>query len=141
MVVWVGAGFAPPGRRAVAPSIASGLPFLRAAFWPHAKALSYEQRRATETRLCGARAVYLFGEPGGNFLNILSTPLSRFLMFLSELLESVSLEEPRQISCLVLVSNRSTTTVPTLYVSVVVVASPKPPAPKRRQPQPPPKPS
>src|ERR1700681_1079262 len=92
-------------------------------------------------RICGVRDVYLFEELGGNFLNILSTPLSKFLMFLSELLESVSLEAPLQISCLVLVSKRSTTTVPTLYVSVVVEASPKPPPPKRLQPQPPPNPS
>src|ERR1700756_3512064 len=84
---------------------------------------------------------YFFEEPGGKCLNILSTPLSRFLMFLSELSESVSLELPLQISCLVLVSKRSTTTVPTLYVSVVVVASPKPPPPKRLKPHPPPKPS
>ena len=84
---------------------------------------------------------YFFEEPGGNCLNIFSTPLSRFLMFLSELLESVSLEVPLQISCFVLVSKRSTTTVPTLYVSVVVVASPKPPPPNRLQPQPPPNPS
>src|SRR6476646_3318195 len=95
-------------------------------------------RRMTETRRRRVRYIYLFEEPGGNFLNILSTPLSRFLMFLSELLESVSLELPLQISCLVLESKRSTTTVPTLYVSVVVVASPKPPPPKRLQPQPPP---
>jgi hypothetical protein len=60
------------------------------------------------------RSRYFFEEPGGKCLNILSTPLSRFLMFFSELLESVSLEEPLQISCLVLVSKRSTTTVPTL---------------------------
>src|SRR5229473_1659431 len=57
---------------------------------------------------------YFFEEPGGKCLNILSTPLSRFLMFLSELLESVSLDVPLQISCLVLASNRSTTNVPTL---------------------------
>jgi len=38
------------------------------------------------------RTPYLFVAPGGKCLNILSTPLSRFLMFLSELLESVSLE-------------------------------------------------
>src|SRR5260370_15254735 len=84
---------------------------------------------------------YFFEEPGGKCLNILATPLSRFLMFLSELLESVSLEAPLQISCFVLASKRSTTTVPTLSVSVLVVASPKPPPPNRRQPQPPPKPS
>src|SRR5258707_12002695 len=83
---------------------------------------------------------YFFEESGGKCLNILSTPLSRFLMFLSELLERVLLAVPLQISCLVLVSKRSTTTVPTLYVSVVVVASPRPPPPKRRQPQPPPNP-
>src|ERR1700757_4130659 len=71
-----------------------------------------------------------FDAPGGNFLNIFSTPLSRFLMFLLELLESVSLELPLHSSCLVFASNRSTTKVPTLYVSVVVVASPKPPAPE-----------
>src|ERR1700730_17536518 len=109
--------------------------------WGRTQSLSSSQYGATETRLRRVRAVYLFEEPGVNFLNIFSTPLSRFLMFLSELLERVSLSELLQISCLVLVSKRSTTTVPTLYVSVVVVASPKPPPPKRRQPQPPPKPS
>src|SRR6266850_451609 len=81
-----------------------------------------------------------FEDPGGNFLNIFSTPLSRFLMFLLELLESVSLELPLHRSCFVFASNRSTTKVPTLYVSVVVVASPKPPPPNRLQPQPPPNP-
>src|SRR5258708_20456547 len=87
------------------------------------------------------RRRYFFEEPGGNCLNILSTPLSRFLMFLLELLESVSLELPLQISCLVFVSKRSTTTLPPLYVSVVVLTSPKPPPPKRLKPQPPPNPS
>jgi hypothetical protein len=80
---------------------------------------------------------YFFVALGGNCLNILSTPSSRFLMFLLELSESVSLAAPLQISCLVLVLKRSITTVPTLYVSDVVVASPKPPPPKCLQPQPP----
>src|SRR5580704_9776850 len=84
---------------------------------------------------------YFVVAPGGKCLNILSTLSLRFLMFLSELSESVSLAAPLQISCLVFVSKRSTTTVPTLYVSVVVVASPNPPPPKRLQPQPPPSPS
>ncbi len=57
---------------------------------------------------------YFFEEPGGNFLNIFSTPLSRFFMFLSELLESVSLDVPRHRSFFVLASNRSTINVPTL---------------------------
>src|SRR5437899_3247117 len=56
---------------------------------------------------------YFFGS-GGKCANIFCTPLSRFLVFLSELLESVSLEEPRQIKFFVLASNRSTTRVPTL---------------------------
>jgi len=63
-------------------------------------------------------------------------------MFLSDLSESVSLAEPRQISLLAPVSNRSTTSVPTLYDYSVVVDVPKPlpnPLPQRRQPQPPPK--
>src|SRR5229473_2076284 len=123
--------------RSLLPTIAPWVPFLRAAAWPHAIVCGLI-RRVTETRRRRVRDIYLFEEPGGNFLNIFSTPLSRFLMFLSELLESVSLAFPLQISCLVLVSKRSTTTVPTLYVSVVVVASPKPPPPKRLQPQPPP---
>src|ERR1700756_3941121 len=54
-----------------------------------------------------------FFTSGGKCANIFCTPLSRFLMFLSALLESVSLEEPRQISVLVFASNRSTTRVPT----------------------------
>src|SRR5258708_36651038 len=85
-----------------------------------------------------------FEDPGGNFLNIFSTSLSRFWMFLLELLESVSVELPLHTSCFVFASNRSTTKVPTLYVSVVVVASPrppKPPPPNRLPPQPPPIPS
>src|SRR5277367_210907 len=84
---------------------------------------------------------YFFKEPGGNCLSNFSTPLFRFWMFLLELLEIVSLELPLHTSCFVFVSNRSTTNVPTLYVSVVVVASPKPPPPKPLQPQPPPDPS
>src|SRR5580692_1317922 len=87
---------------------------------------------------------YFFEESGGNFLNIFSTPLSRFSMFLSELLESVSLELPLHTNCFVFASKKSTTKVPTLYVSVVVVASPippKPPPPNLLQPQPPPNPS
>src|SRR5271154_4977505 len=84
---------------------------------------------------------YFFEEPGGNCLSNFSTPLFRFWMFLLELLEIVSLELPLHTSRFVFVSNRSTTNVPTLYVSVVVVASPKPPPPKPPQPQPPPNPS
>src|SRR5277367_2300179 len=84
---------------------------------------------------------YFFEEPGGNCLSNFSTPLFRFWMFLLELLEIVSLELPLHTSRFVFVSNRSTTNVPTLYVSVVVVASPKPPPPKPLQPQPPPNPS
>ena len=57
------------------------------------------------------------------------TPLSRFLIFLSDLSDKVSLADPRHISFLVFESNRSTTSVPTLYVSSVVVASPNPPPP------------
>src|SRR5258708_26718462 len=51
---------------------------------------------------------------GGKCLNIFTTPLLRFLIFLSALPERVSLVEPRQISFFVVVSNRSTTRVPTL---------------------------
>jgi hypothetical protein len=55
---------------------------------------------------------YLFFS-GGKCANIFCTPLSRFLVFLSALLESVSLDEPRQTKFLVLASNRSTTREPT----------------------------
>jgi hypothetical protein len=51
---------------------------------------------------------YFLGS-GGNFLNIFSTPLSRLSMFFSDLLESVSLAEPRHTSCFVFVSKRSMT--------------------------------
>jgi hypothetical protein len=67
------------------------------------------------------------------WLNILFTPLSSSLMFLSELLESVSLTDPRQINFLLFASKMSTTRVPTLYVSTVVVASPNPPNPRQRR--------
>ena len=50
-------------------------------------------------------------------------------MFLSDLFEMVSLADPRQKSFLVFASNKSTTSVPTLYVSSVVVAPPNPPPP------------
>jgi hypothetical protein len=43
---------------------------------------------------------YFFGEPGGNCLNIFSTPLSKFFMFLSELLENTSLALPLHRRCL-----------------------------------------
>ena len=56
---------------------------------------------------------YFFAS-GGKCLNIFCTPLSRFLVFLSALSESVSLDEPRQIKFLVLASDRSTTREPTL---------------------------
>jgi hypothetical protein len=58
------------------------------------------------------RQCYLFSS-GGKCSNIFFAPLSRFLVFLSGLLESVSLDEPRQIKFLALASNRSTTRVPT----------------------------
>src|ERR1700722_2771091 len=78
---------------------------------------------------------------GGKWSNIFSTPLSRFLMFLVDLSDRVSLAEPRQISFFVCALNRSTTSVPTLYVSSVVVDSPKEPPkpPHPLHPQPPPK--
>jgi hypothetical protein len=50
---------------------------------------------------------------GGKCSNIFCTHLSRFLMFLFALLETVSLADPRQISILVRASNRSITRVPT----------------------------
>src|SRR5207245_5715615 len=56
---------------------------------------------------------YFFAS-GGKCANIFFTSLSSFLVFLSALLESVSLDEPRQIKFLALASNRSTTRVPTL---------------------------
>src|ERR1700722_3528482 len=83
-----------------------------------------------------------FFTSGGKWSNIFCTSELSLLMFLSDLSDSVSLAEPRQISFLALVSNRSTTSVPTVYVSSVVVDVPKPspnPLPQRRQPQPPPK--
>src|SRR5215469_2285996 len=77
---------------------------------------------------------------GGKRSNIFWTSILSFLMFLLDLAERVSLAEPRQISFLVFVSNRSTTSVPTVYVCSVVVAVPKlSPNPPQRQPQPPPK--
>ena len=50
---------------------------------------------------------------GGKCSNILSTPLLRFLMFLADLADKASLDDPRQISFFVFESNRSTTSVPT----------------------------
>jgi hypothetical protein len=55
-----------------------------------------------------------FPEPGGKSLNIFATPLSRFFSFFSALLDNMSSALPRQINCLVLVSNKSTTRVPSL---------------------------
>src|SRR6266851_3976121 len=55
---------------------------------------------------------YFFAS-GGKCANIFCTPLSRFFVFLSALLESVSLDEPRQSKFLLLASNRSTTSEPT----------------------------
>ena len=55
---------------------------------------------------------YFFAS-GGKWSNIFCTPLSRFFVFLSALLESVSLDEPRQSKFLLLASNRSTTREPT----------------------------
>src|ERR1700730_10586320 len=55
---------------------------------------------------------YFFAS-GGKCVNIFCTPLSRFFVFLSALLESVSLDEPRQSKFLLLASNRSTTREPT----------------------------
>jgi hypothetical protein len=71
------------------------------------------QIRQSKLKAPRPRHRFYFEEPGGNFLNNLSTPLFRFSMFLLELLESVSLALPLHISCFVLVSNRSTTSVPT----------------------------
>jgi hypothetical protein len=60
------------------------------------------------------RSLVYFFTSGGKWSNIFSTPLLRFLMFLSDLSERVSLDDPRQINVLVCASNRSTTRVPTL---------------------------
>ena len=65
-------------------------------------------------RTHGRRQRYFLEGSGGNFLNIFSTPLSRLSMFFSDLLESVSLAEPRHTSVFVFVSNKSTSSVPTL---------------------------
>ena len=54
-----------------------------------------------------------FFTSGGKWSNIFRTSKLSFLMFLSDLSDNVSLAEPRQISFLVLVSNRSMTIVPT----------------------------
>src|SRR5580704_8397515 len=85
-------------------------------FRPHVRPIGRTQRngRRNENKAKAGVAnhrcaCYFFEEPGGNCLNIFCTPLSRFLMFLSELLDSVSLDAPLQISCLVLLSKRSTT--------------------------------
>jgi hypothetical protein len=56
----------------------------------------------------------LFVAFGGKCWNIFSTPLSRFFVFLFGLLESVSLDEPRQISFSAFASKRLISKVPTL---------------------------
>src|SRR6267143_275852 len=61
-----------------------------------------------------ARVCAYFFAPGGKCSNIFWTPLSRFLMFLSDLSERVSLDDPLQTMSLVFASNKSTTRVPTL---------------------------
>ena len=60
------------------------------------------------------RSPQAFGAFGGKCLNIFSTPLSRFFVFLFGLLESVSLAELRQINFSVFASKRSISKVPTL---------------------------
>src|SRR6266446_6894766 len=59
---------------------------------------------------------------GGNFLNIFSIALLSFWAVFSGLSGIVPVAVPRQITCLVLVSNKSTMSVPTVYVSGIVVA-------------------
>src|SRR5216684_8536558 len=59
---------------------------------------------------------YFLEESGGKFLNIFTTSLSIFWMFLLELLDSVSLELPLHTNCFVFASKRSPTHVPYLYV-------------------------
>ena len=61
--------------------------------------------------LCAKGAGYALG---GNSLNNFSTLLSKFLMFLLELLDKVLLAEPRHSRVFVFLSKRSTTSVPTL---------------------------
>src|SRR5258705_12066970 len=95
----------------------------------------------TNSRTLTAGSRYFFEDSGGNCLNNFSTPLSRFLMFLSELLESVSLEVPLQRSFFVLVLNRASTNVPTLHVSVVSVAAAGLPPPTCHEAKPPRNPS
>ena len=58
--------------------------------------------------------IYYFFGAGGKCWNILFTPLPRFFVFLSALLESVSLDELRQINFSVFASKRSITKVPTV---------------------------
>jgi hypothetical protein len=63
-------------------------------------------------------------------------------MFLFDWSDKTSLSDPRQIRFFVFESNKSTTSVPTRYVSWVVVDSPKPSPPPPNllpHPQPPPK--
>src|SRR5260370_601843 len=97
----------------------SGCPFPRAACLPRAEEWpgysgSLRKRMKTSDRHSSRPPYFDFGGAGGKCWNILFTPLSRFLVFLSALSESVSLEELRQITFSVLASKRSTTKVPTL---------------------------
>jgi hypothetical protein len=55
-------------------------------------------------------------------------------MFLTDLSDKASLDDPHQTSFFVFESKRSITSVPTLYVSSVVVDSPNPP-PSPRHPR------
>ena len=66
------------------------------------------QRKRSRNKYCTSKnaqvashVCYFLEEPGGNFLNILSTPLSSSFIFVLELFDKVSLAEPRQINCFV----------------------------------------
>jgi len=79
-----------------------------------AEALTTRQGITMNARPAATDNRSYFFASGGKCLNIFCTPLSRFLVFLSALSESVSLDEPRQIKVLVLASDRSMTREPTL---------------------------
>src|SRR5258708_37013218 len=65
-----------------------------------------------------------FFAPGGKCSNIFWTPLSRFLMFLSDLSERMSLDDPLQTRSLFFASYKSTTKSPTCALSTLVVSCP-----------------
>src|SRR5579862_818197 len=78
---------------------------------------------------------------GGNFANILSMSLSRFLvLFFADLLERFSRDAPRHSRSFDLPLKISTTSIPTGWFVVVTVDSPNPPPAQPPHPQRPPQP-